>query len=72
MKLLREVYKTFEGARKRAAFENAIAKSEYERGYKARFYRYTVVEGGGNIYRVARQWHWTEVVLPVRDRHENL
>lgn len=43
MKLLRETYKTYEGALRRCAFENGIAKSEYERGYKAKLYHYTVV-----------------------------
>ncbi len=43
MKLIREKYKTYEGARKRAAFENAIAPGEFKRGDKARLYRYHVV-----------------------------
>jgi hypothetical protein len=54
MKLLRETYKTYEGARKRAAFENGVAKSEFERGSKAKHYRYTVVQYDG-VYRVARE-----------------
>jgi hypothetical protein len=33
-KLLREKYKTYEGARKRCAFENGIAPGEYARGDK--------------------------------------
>ncbi len=41
--LLRETYKTYEGARKRAAFENGLAKSEYEHGYKAKLYAYRIV-----------------------------
>ena len=40
MRLLREVYKTWEGASKRASFENALAHSEFERGYKAKLYNY--------------------------------
>ena len=59
-KLLREKYKTYEGAQKRTAFENAIAKSEYEHGHKARLYRYTIVrendDVGNDQYRVQRNW----------------
>jgi len=36
------------------AFENAMARGEFERGDKAKFYRYTVVKGEGETYRVAR------------------
>jgi len=55
-KLLREKYKTLEGARKRAAFENSLAPSEFARGYKARLYRYvTVVDPSGEGWRVERQ-----------------
>jgi hypothetical protein len=69
-KLLKTVYKTFEGARKRAAFENAMAPGEFARGDKAKLYHYTVVPfesiGLGfkatTTYRVAR-----EVVKPVDD-----
>jgi hypothetical protein len=43
MKLLKEVYKTYEGARKRCAFENAMARGEFNRGDKARFYHYKIV-----------------------------
>jgi hypothetical protein len=53
MKLLREKYKTWEGARKRCAFENGLARGEYQRGDKAKIYRYTVVEHEG-AYRVQR------------------
>ena len=53
MRLLKEIYKTEEGARKRAAFENSMARSEYERGYKARPYRYRVVQEG-ETWRVQR------------------
>jgi len=53
MKLLKETYKTYEGARKRAAFENGVANSEFAKGCKAHIYRYTV-ELQGNAYRVAR------------------
>jgi hypothetical protein len=42
-KVLKEKYKTYEGARKRAAFENAIAKAEFNRGLKAHHYHYSVV-----------------------------
>ena len=54
MKLLREKYKTVEGARKRAAFENAVARGEFERGDKARIYRYTVVREDDGTWRVQR------------------
>ena len=54
MKLLKEIYKTEEGARKRAAFENGLARFEYERGYKARHYRYAVVQQG-ETWRVQRE-----------------
>jgi hypothetical protein len=57
MKLLKEKYKTYEGARKRAAFENGIAKGEYEKGYRAKHYHYTVIEQddrGDKTYRVQR------------------
>ena len=53
MKLLKETYKTYEGARKRSAFENSLARSEYEAGHKVRFYRYTVIEQDG-AWRVQR------------------
>jgi hypothetical protein len=53
MKLLKEVYKTYEGARKRAAFENAMAKGEFARGDKAKLYSYRVVDEG-TTWRVAR------------------
>lgn len=54
MKLLRERYKTYEGARKRTAFENAMAKGEYERGDKAKLYRYATVKDETGAYRVER------------------
>ena len=53
VKLLKEVYKTWEGANKRCGFENAMAKGEFERGDKAKHYRYTIVKEG-EMYRVAR------------------
>lgn len=53
MKLLKEIYKTYDGAHKRAAFENGVARSEYERGYKAKHYRYLVVQEN-DVWRVAR------------------
>ncbi len=60
MKLLKETYKTYEGARKRAGFENGIAKSEYEHGYKAKLYWYAIVpEGDG--WRVSRTVRGQEV-----------
>jgi hypothetical protein len=53
VKLLRETYKTWDGAHKRCTFENALAKGEFERGDKAKFYCYTIVKEG-ETYRVAR------------------
>ncbi len=53
VKLLKEVYKTWDGAKKRCGFENAMAKGEYDRGDKAKFYCYAVVNVG-NTWRVAR------------------
>lgn len=52
-KLLKEVYKTYEGARKRAGFENGLARSEFEHGYKAKHYHYIVV-GTEGAWRVQR------------------
>ena len=60
MKLLKEIYKTYEGARKRAGFENGLAKSEYERGYKAKHYQYFVV-AEDNHWRVERRIADTQV-----------
>lgn len=54
MKLLKEVYKTYEGARKRAAFENGLATFEYKQAYKARHYHYSTVVDGDS-WRVQRQ-----------------
>jgi hypothetical protein len=63
MKLLKEKYKTYDGAIKRCGFENSIARFEYERGYKARHYHYTVIQEAkktladcckDDIWRVAR------------------
>ena len=42
-RLLKEKYKTVEGAVKRCGFENGVAKGEYERGETAKHYRYAVV-----------------------------
>lgn len=54
MRMLKEKYKTYEGARKRAAFENGVARSEFEHGLKAKHYRYCIVaECDG--WRVARE-----------------
>ena len=54
MRLLKEVYKTYEGARKRAAFENGVARGEFLNGRKARYYRYTIEEQSNGTFRVAR------------------
>ena len=53
MKYLREKYKTVEGARKRCAFENGVALSEFRSGRKARWYKYRTEQHDG-FYRVAR------------------
>ena len=52
-KLLKEKYKTYEGARKRAAFENGLARHEFEQGYKAKHYHYSVITEN-DTWRVAR------------------
>lgn len=51
---LKETYKTFEGARKHAAFENGIARSEYLNGHKAKMYRYSIVPMEDGTWKVAR------------------
>lgn len=51
MKLLREKYKTSEGARKRARFENGLAPGEFARG--GRLFTYHIVQHDG-LWRVAR------------------
>lgn len=53
MRLLGSKYKTWEGARKRAAFENGLAAGEFRRGNKAFLYSYRVVRVEG-LYRVER------------------
>lgn len=53
VKLLREKYKTFEGATKRCAFERSLAPFEHRQGYKAHVYSYRVVQVDGQ-YRVER------------------
>jgi hypothetical protein len=55
MKLLKEKYKTYDGAQKRCGFENGVAKSEFEQGYKSRHYHYTVQTDTDGHWRVARQ-----------------
>lgn len=80
MKLLKEIYKTYEGARKRAAFENSLARSEFERGYKAKHYRYSIVAQtqstaavsagitkDNNVYRVRR-----EAIKTIEDKLDDL
>lgn len=54
-KLLKEKYKTYSGALKRAQFENALAHGEHRRGRKAKLYRYTVVLDAAQAFRVARE-----------------
>jgi len=53
-KLLRERYRTLQGAAKRAAFENAVAPGEYARGEKARVYSYRVIQDQAGAWRVER------------------
>ncbi len=60
MRLLKEKYKTWEGAHKRAGFENGVAKSEFNNGLKARLYKYSIVSErdyhtNNEIWRVARE-----------------
>lgn len=57
MKLLKEKYKTLDGAQKRAAFENAMALGEYIWGRKARRYSYSVVMevDGFRVQRTAKE-----------------
>jgi hypothetical protein len=47
-------YKTYEGARKRAAFETATQPGEVARGDRAKAYRWFAVQIGPNEFRVAR------------------
>jgi hypothetical protein len=53
IKLLKEKYKSIDGAKKRATFENAVAKSEYKRGDSAKIYKYRIIrQVGESYYRV--------------------
>jgi hypothetical protein len=54
-----KVFKTYEGARKRAAFENAMAKGEFQRGEKAKLYHYEIVES--DIASRERGFSWRVV-----------
>jgi hypothetical protein len=54
MKLLGAKYKTRAGAFKRCRFENAMAKGEFERGDKAKHYRYHVTQDSEGMWRVFR------------------
>lgn len=53
MKMLKEKYKTYDGARQRRDFENSLARGEFERGFKAKHYRYSIVTHDG-LWRVVR------------------
>jgi hypothetical protein len=55
VKLLKETYKTRDGAEKRCRFENSLARHEFERGYKARHYAYSVVTDSNGAWRVQRE-----------------
>jgi hypothetical protein len=54
VKVLKEVYKTYDGAWKRCGFENGVASSEFKNGYKAKLYRYTVKADEQGSWRVVR------------------
>lgn len=54
IKLLKEIYKTHEGARRRAEFENSIAASDFNHGRTAKHYRYNIVTDDNVTWRVAR------------------
>jgi hypothetical protein len=55
VKVLKERYKTHDGANKRCGFENGVAESEFKNGYKAKHYRYRVIsDDDGQLWRVAR------------------
>jgi hypothetical protein len=60
-KLLKQVYKSYEGARKRTAFENGVAP-----GFKAKLYHYSVV-AEGNAWRVQR----STVLVPTKRVQNN-
>ena len=60
-KVLRERYKTYDGADRRMRFENGIARHEYERGYKARLYKYTVTKDADGSWRVVRELNKAEM-----------
>lgn len=61
MQLISTKYKTRDGAQKRAAFENAIALSEFKRGDKTRLYTFRAVEHNG-LWRVAKQPQATRTI----------
>ncbi len=52
-KLLKEKYKTFANAAKRAAFERSLAPFEFRQGYKAKLYQYRIISVDG-FWRVER------------------
>jgi hypothetical protein len=66
MKLIAQKYKTYEGARKRAVFENSAAPGEFKRDDKARLYCYRVVAdpNDGNVWRVGRVTAPANALLP--------
>jgi len=54
---LAQSYKTYKGAYKRAAFENAVAPGEFRRGDKAHLYVYRVIQvltATGAVWKVER------------------
>lgn len=55
-KLLKEVYKTREGASRRARFENGLAPFEFSRGYKAKLYHYVIALQVDGTWRVMRTY----------------
>lgn len=56
MALLKAAFKTHEGACKRAAFENAMARSAFARGDTKRLYRFRVVEADPAMREQGFSW----------------
>ena len=54
MKLLKQTYKTFEGAQRRCNYENAN-ESDYESAGLGRRHRYTTVQDEQRQWRVAQE-----------------
>lgn len=54
VKVLKEAYKTYDGAWKRCGFENGVAAAEFKNGCKPKLYRYTVKADENGSWRVVR------------------